>query len=170
MKLRDCTLLSYRGVSSWPPIWVGWNSKQLDQSKTETAVLKDVTLSTTDLRCYLMIEHEGEEYLGALLFEDHNSCLRIYRLLLSHRGETIRQVSEIDVPDSSTMAPIKRRTCKVCGSPDNCDFKVMDNVWSATIPIEYRNDIVCGKCFENFAAERQIQLLRRSSPNRTADE
>src|SRR5262249_32555372 len=87
MKLRDCTLLSYRGVSSWPPIWVGWNSKQLDQSKTETAVLKDVTLSTTDPRCYLMIEHEGEEYLGALLFEDHNSCLRIYRLLLSHRGE-----------------------------------------------------------------------------------
>src|SRR5262245_66287791 len=51
---------------------VGWNSKQLDQSKAETAVLKDVTLSTTPLRCYVMIEHEGDEYLGALLFEDHN--------------------------------------------------------------------------------------------------
>ena len=161
MKLRDYPLLSYRGVSSWPPIWVGRNSNHLDQSKTETAVLKDVTLSTTAPRCYLMIEHEGEEYLGALLFEDHNSCLRIYRLLLSHRGEVIRKVSEIDVPHSSTTAPIKPKTCKICGSIDNCDFKVMDDVWRTTIPIEYRNDIVCGKCFENFAAERQIQLLRR---------
>src|SRR5215475_1974202 len=106
MKLRDYPLLSCRGVSSWPPTWVGWNSKQLDQSKAETAILKDVTLSTTALRCYLMIEHEGDEYLGALLFEDHNSCLRIYRLLLSHRGEVIRKVSEIDVPHSITTAPI----------------------------------------------------------------
>src|SRR5215467_903953 len=116
MKLRDYPLLSYRGVSSWPPTWVGWNSKQLDQSKAETAVLKDVTLSTTALRCYVMIEHEGDEYLGALLFEDHNSCLRIYHLLLSHRGEVIRKVSEIDVPHSSTTAPIKPKTCKICGS------------------------------------------------------
>src|SRR5215831_3698744 len=116
MKLRDCTLLSYRGVSSWPPIWVGWNSKQLDQSKTETAVLKDVTLSTAAPRCYVMIEHEGEEYLGSLLFEDHNACLRVYQLLLSHRGERIRQVSEIDIPHSRPLAPIKRRACIVCGS------------------------------------------------------
>jgi len=108
-----------------------------------------------------MIEHEGDEYLGALLFEDHNSCLGIYRLLFSHRGEVIRKVSEIDVPHSSTTAPIKPKTCKICGSIDNCDFKVMDDVWRTTIPIEYRNDIVCGECFENFVCERQIQLLRR---------
>src|SRR5262245_26279784 len=82
------------------------------------------------------IEHEGDEYLGALLFEDHNSCLRIYHLLLSHRGEVIRKVSEIDVPHSSTTAPIKPKTCKICGSIDNCDFKVMDDVWRTTIPIE----------------------------------
>src|SRR5262249_38330603 len=88
-------------------------------------------------------------------------CLGIYHLLLSHRGEVIRKVSEIDVPHSSTTAPIKPKTCKICGSIDNCDFKVMDDVWRTTIPIEYRNDIVCGKCFENFAAEKQIQLLRR---------
>jgi hypothetical protein len=163
MKLRDHPLLSYRGVSSWPPVWVGKDARQLEQPKSEIAILKNVILSKTApfTRCHLVIEHEGAEYFGALLFDDQVACLKIYRLLLSHRGEPIRKVGEIDVPQSGAVTIIKRRMCKVCGSLENCDFKVMDDVWRSTVPIEYRNDTVCIKCFENFASERQIQLLRQ---------
>ena len=31
-------------------------------------------------RLYLTIEHEGEEYLGALLFDDQFACQRTYKL------------------------------------------------------------------------------------------
>lgn len=162
MKLRDHPLLSYRGVSSWPPVWVGKDARRLKPPKSEEAILKDVVSSKTApfTRCYLMIEHEEEEYLGSVLFDDHFACRQIYRLLLNHRGEPIRKVGEIDVPHPP-VTTIKRRTCKVCGSLDNCDFKVVDDVWRTTVPIEYRDQIMCIKCFEDFAAERQIQLLRR---------
>ncbi len=76
-------------------------------------------------------------------------------------GNSVRKVGEIDVPQSRAMTIIQRRMCKVCGSLDNCDFKVIDDVWRTTVPIEYCNQIVCLKCFEDFASEKQIQLLRR---------
>jgi hypothetical protein len=163
MKLREHPLLSYRGVSNWPPVWIGKDGRHLKQSESDRAILKDVVQSKKAplTRCYLMIEAEGEEYVGAVLFDDHFSCRQISRLLLEHRGEPVHKVGEIDVPQSREVTIIKRRTCNVCGSVDNCDFKVMDDVWRATVPIEYRDQIVCIKCFENFAAERQIQLLRR---------
>jgi hypothetical protein len=163
MKLRDHPLLSYHGVSSWPPVWVGKDARPLEQPTSELAILKKVMLPITAPlnRCFITIEYEDKEYLGAVLFDDQFSCHQIYRLLSNHRGKPLRQIGELDVPQAVVSPIIKRRTCKVCGSVDDCEFKVMDDVWKATVPIEYRNQIVCAKCFENFAAERQIQLLRR---------
>jgi len=56
---------------------------------------------------------------------------------------------------------IKRRTCNVCGFLENCDFRVMDDAWRTIVPIEYRGQIVCIRCFEAFASAKQIELLRR---------
>ena len=36
----------------------------------------------------------------------------------------------------------------------------MDDAWKTIVPIEYRNQIVCVKCFEAFASAKQIELLR----------
>ena len=60
---------------------------------------------------------------------------------------------------------IRQATCAVCGFLENCDFKVMDDVWKTIVPIEYRNQIVCVKCFEAFASAKQIELLRRPCSN-----
>jgi hypothetical protein len=111
-------------------------------------------------RLYLTIEHEGEEYLGALLFDDQFACQRTYKLLLRHHGELIHKIGEIDVPESAATAT-GRRVCKVCGSPQNCDFTVLDDVWRAAVPVGYRDERLCVKCFEVFASEKQIELLRR---------
>src|SRR5262245_10870124 len=76
MKLRDHPLLSYHGVSSWPPVWVGKDARPLEQPTSELAILKKVMLSTTAPlnRCFITIEHEDKEYLGAVLFDDQFSC------------------------------------------------------------------------------------------------
>ena len=57
-------------------------------------------------RLYLTIEYEGEEYLGALLFDDQFAHQRTYKLLLRHRGELIRKVGEIDVPESAATGTL----------------------------------------------------------------
>ena len=40
----------------------------------------------------------------------------------------------------------------------------MDDAWKTIVPIEYRNQIVCVKCFEAFASAKQIELLRPDRP------
>ena len=42
------------------------------------------------------------------------------------------------------------RTCKVCGSPDKCDFAAPDDTWKT----------VCIECFGKFACEKQIKLFQ----------
>jgi hypothetical protein len=48
-------------------------------------------------RIYLIIEHEGEEYIGALLFSDATYCGQIADLLRNHRGYTIEEIGRLDV-------------------------------------------------------------------------
>ena len=162
MKLRDHSLMCYRGVSNWPPVWVGRDAKQSQQLIGEIGILKNVIQSKMNPpnRLYLTIEHEGEEYLGALFFDGKFACQRTYKLLLRHRGELIHKIGEMDVPESASIAT-GRRVCKVCGSPQNCDFTVLDDVWRAAVPVGYRDERLCLKCFEVFASEKQIELLRR---------
>jgi hypothetical protein len=106
MKLRDDLLMCYRGVSNWPPAWVGKDVQQSQQLGGEIGILKNVIQSKIKPlnRLYLTIEHEGEEYLGALLFDDQFACQRTYKLLLRHRGEPIHKIGEIEIPQSAPMA------------------------------------------------------------------
>lgn len=43
------------------------------------------------------MQHEGQEYVGTLLFEDPIFCQQIYRLLIEHCGEPIQQIAEMDL-------------------------------------------------------------------------
>jgi hypothetical protein len=52
------------------------------------------------------------------------------------------------------------RVCKVCGSPDKCDFSAPDDTWKTVVPMEYQNVFVCVDCFGQFACEKQIKLFR----------
>ena len=162
MKLRDHSLMFYRGVSNWPPAWVGRDAKQSQQLAGEIGILKNVIQSKMKPlnRLYLTIEHDDEEYLGALLFDNPFACQRTYKLLLHHRGKLIHEIGEIDVPEAAPRAT-GRRVCKVCGSSQNCDFTVLEDVWRAAVPVGYRDERVCLTCFEVFTSEKQIELLRR---------
>ena len=162
MKLQYHSLMSYRGISNWPPVWVGRDAKQSQQISGEIGILKHVIRSKVKPldRLYLTMEHEGEEYLGALLFDDEFTCRRTYKLLLRLRGKFIYEIGEIDVPES-VPTETGRKLCKVCDSPQDCDFKVLDDVWRVAVPVEYRDERLCLKCFEGFASEKQIELLRR---------
>ena len=154
--------MCYQGVSNWPPAWVGRDAKQSQDLRGEIGILNNVIQSKMKplSRLYLTIEHEGEEYFGALLFENQFACRRTYKFLLRHRGELIHKIGEMDVPEPAAAATATR-VCKVCRSPQNCDFTVLEDVWSAAVPFEYRDETLCLKCFDVFASEKQIEILRR---------
>jgi len=43
------------------------------------------------------MEHQGAEYIGALLLSDPGFCQRICAVLIQHRGKTIREIGNIDL-------------------------------------------------------------------------
>src|SRR5262249_46316938 len=79
------------------------------------------------------------------------------------------QQIELKTMNARGLAMIRQATCAVCGFLENCDFKVMDDAWKTIVPIEYRNQIVCVKCFEAFASAKQIELLRATACSKIAN-
>lgn len=50
-----------------------------------------------DTRCYLIIEFEGETYMGTLLFRDAIFCHQVYELLQKHIARPIKEIGDVDV-------------------------------------------------------------------------
>jgi hypothetical protein len=48
-------------------------------------------------RCFLIMEHCGAEYVGALLLNDPAFCQEIFEELIQHRGKTIQEIGDIDL-------------------------------------------------------------------------
>jgi hypothetical protein len=46
--------------------------------------------------------------------------------------------------------------CKVCGCVDKFDFNVPDDVWKEVVPNTHLHDVVCLKCFDEFAFEKGV--------------
>jgi hypothetical protein len=64
--------MSYRGVPSWPPAWLWRSGNDKINPKGEMGILRDVIGSNVEPfdRDFLIIEHRGAEYSGALLLSD----------------------------------------------------------------------------------------------------
>jgi hypothetical protein len=65
----------------------------------DVGILKDVILSRVEPcdHCFLIMEHEGQEYVGTLLFEETLFCREIYRLLVEHCGDPIEKIADMDL-------------------------------------------------------------------------
>src|SRR5262245_15072100 len=99
MKLRDHPLMNYRGNRSWPPDWLWKGGIESNRLEGEVGILKDVLLSSVppSNTCFLIIEHCGAEYIGTILVSDSAFHRQICTVMLQQRGQTIRDIGEIDV-------------------------------------------------------------------------
>lgn len=98
MKLRGYPLISHNGTPSWPPAWWWTGPGNNRYPRGEVGILKQVlpcSIKAAD-RCYLIMEHEGAEYLGILVFQDYAVCQQVYSLLLRYCGRPIQEIGEID--------------------------------------------------------------------------
>ncbi len=99
MLFRDHPLMTYKGVQSWPSAWLWRGGYETTYPKGEVGFLKEVIASTVPSRntCFLIMEHCGAEYVGALLLSDPAFSLQIYALLVQNCGKTIQDIGEIDL-------------------------------------------------------------------------
>ncbi|HEY7320696.1 MAG TPA: hypothetical protein VIE89_24285 [Candidatus Binatia bacterium] len=99
MKLRDHPLMRYRGSRSWPPAWLWRGGDETTYPQGEIGILKDVLLSTIapETTCFLIMEHCGAEYMGALLISDPAFYRQICKIIFRNRGRTIHDIGEFDV-------------------------------------------------------------------------
>ena len=101
MQFRDHPLLSHRGVPAWPPAWTQSDAGYRTQTKTlrgEIGILKHVlTHDAMPNKCFLVIEHEGERWMGCLLISDRMFCDQICDLLKTHLGRSIKEIGDLDL-------------------------------------------------------------------------
>src|SRR5262249_50094249 len=99
MLLRDHPLMSYKRNRSWPPRWLRTGGNETTNPKGEVGILKNLIPSTIepDNRCFLIMEHCGIEYVGALLLSDPAFCREIFGVLLQNRGKTMQEIGSINL-------------------------------------------------------------------------
>src|SRR5262245_43393917 len=99
LELRDHPLMSYRGVGNWPPVWIWRGGHDQRRLRGEIGILKAVLSAAigSRLRVFLIIEHQGEEYMGCLLFGERRFCEQVHAVLKEQLGSQIADVGSLDV-------------------------------------------------------------------------
>lgn len=98
MELRDHPGVRYAGVKSWPPVWSSLQHIPRTRLQGEIGVLTSAyTTSAAAKICFLIIEHEAESYVGALMLDDRALCAEICQLLKKNLGHPIAEIGGLDL-------------------------------------------------------------------------
>ena len=99
MLFRDHPLMTCKGNRNWPPAWLWTAGYYTTHPQGEVGILKTVLRSRIQPsdRCFLVMEHCGAEYVGALLLSDPAFCEEVVEVLMQNIGETIREIGAIDL-------------------------------------------------------------------------
>ena len=101
MMLRHHPLMSYRTRPNWPPVWTQVTENRTKTVKGEVGHLKFVYANTRfSTKCFLVIEHEREKFVGALIFDDQAFCTQIVNLLSTQTGRAIKDIGDLDISDT----------------------------------------------------------------------
>ena len=98
MRLRDHPCMKHRTITTWPPalVWIGGTRDK--KPKGEVGILQDVRrYKASANRCFLVIEHEQELYVGCIHLENRLLCDEIYELLSNEIGQSIASIGVIDI-------------------------------------------------------------------------
>jgi hypothetical protein len=98
MELRHHPLMRWHKVRNWPPVWTQVRKERKRTVRGELGVLRYVHANrNVSNKCYLVIEHDKEYYVGSLIFDDVTFCWQISCLLQQHIGEPISDIGDLDL-------------------------------------------------------------------------
>jgi len=99
IKLRDHPCMTrVSGKKTWPPLWVDTRGTFHAQPRGEIGVLKKIEQHAGIANSiFLLIEHEGQSYIGMLNFDDTVFCREIGKVLDANIGHTIKTIGDLDL-------------------------------------------------------------------------
>jgi hypothetical protein len=98
MELRDHPLMSYRRLKNWPPVWTRARGNVVKTVTGEVGVLTYVySNARLSSRCFLVMDYEGETYVGTLIFGNQAFCEQVSDLLRSHLNKSIKEIGDLDL-------------------------------------------------------------------------
>jgi hypothetical protein len=99
MKLREHPLMTYRGISSWPPVWTWVGGTDNQRPKGEVGILKEAKVSKIEPadRIFLYMEYEKASYIGCLLIDHVPFCGQIAELLQVCCERPVREIGDLDL-------------------------------------------------------------------------
>jgi hypothetical protein len=99
MELRNYPGMTFRGICNWPPTWTQPQKNAAPKTRRgEIGVLAYVYANENlSSKCFLVIDHEKERYVGALLFDDIAICRQIALILKTHTGRPIKEIGDLDM-------------------------------------------------------------------------
>ena len=98
MELRNHPLMCYRGIPNWPPVWTHVAKENVKTMRGEVGVLTYVlSHERRSNKCYMVIDEDGERFVGCLIFDDITFCGQIATLLKRHLGHVVKKIGDIEV-------------------------------------------------------------------------
>jgi hypothetical protein len=102
MELRHHPKMTFYGKRIWPPHWVGPYSSTNPLPRGEVGILRQVYAKPANVvgesRCYLVIEHQDQEYFASLRCDEPQFLLEICTTLQSYVGTLISDIGSVDIP------------------------------------------------------------------------
>jgi hypothetical protein len=91
--------MTYHGVENWPPVWTWRGGMENKKPRGEIGILRDAFLSRIEphAQLFLIIEHEDEEYIGCVMFDDGTFCGQVFASLKQHCGKTVVEIGNLDL-------------------------------------------------------------------------
>ena len=90
--------MSYRGVSNWPPVWTQTGKDSVITVTGEVGVLIYVHSNPLmSSKCFLVVDHGGETYVGTLIFENRAFCKQVADILQGHLKRSVRDIGDLDL-------------------------------------------------------------------------
>lgn len=106
MKLRNHhRFVPVRHIPTWPPLWTQSTRPNLKTVKGEVGFLKYVhSGGDRSTKCYLVIEHEKQSFVGVLSLGNLRFCAQITGLLQGNIGRSIKEIGDLEILDDELGA------------------------------------------------------------------
>lgn len=98
LQLRDHRMLKREsGFVVWPPTWAKMREKGAPLTGEIGCLEEVLTSQASDKALFLVIAHEGSNYMGAMAFDDAPFCGQFCELLQSKIGLSIKEIGDLDI-------------------------------------------------------------------------
>jgi hypothetical protein len=98
MKLRDHPFTVYKGLPSWPPIWVRADDPSQRLSEGENGIITSVAISDLAQRRISLQMKDGDHcYLAHLYFDNYDFCLKAHQALMNCIGKTVKECGDLEI-------------------------------------------------------------------------